>query len=168
MDYYSYRIGHKVKRYDIQTGNYGSHCGLTDLYPECESKLKSILEYGEDFYTDWGSKKELLSASILRFNGEMEIKVSAWVDDLWDSDDLIYDAYWEATGLEDELPAETIDEIRNAAFACDCDDQYGMAWKGEPVDYDRIMEIVSDLADHAMDKCNESYKKLVQIVSELV
>lgn len=108
-----------MKTIDIaeRTGEYASKWGLTDFYPEAEEDLRAALESGEDFETDWfGCKKEIRYAKITGGQEEITIEVSAHMDDLWESEDLIYDALWEVSKIEDELPEEIIDSIRDAAI----------------------------------------------------
>ena len=109
-----------------KSGEYASKCGLTDFYPEAEEILRGLLDSGEDFETDWfGCKKEIRYAKITRSKNETVIQVTAHMDDLYESDDLIYDALWEVTKTEDELPEEIIDSIREAAYY-DVDDHTEM------------------------------------------
>lgn len=107
-----------MKTIDIaeRTGEYASKWGLTDFYPEAEEDLRAALESGEDFETCWfGCKKEIRYAKITGDEDGITIEVSANMDDLWDAEDLIYDALWEATKIEKQLPDEIIDSIRDAA-----------------------------------------------------
>ena len=105
-----------MKEIDITYGEYAAKWGLTDLYPESEDKLRQALLSGEDFDTGWwGCKKEIRYCRITQEIGMITVEVSAHMDDLWESDDLIYDALWETTKQEDELPEEIIDSIRDDA-----------------------------------------------------
>jgi hypothetical protein len=166
---YNYRIGYSVEKYDITGGGaYGSHWGLTDLYPKCEKNLKSLLTSGEDFCAEWGSKNELLSATILRVDGKLRVSVCAWMDDLWESDDLIYDAYWEATGQEDTMPDYVIDEIRDQANEVGCDDHASAMWEGDLLPYEALMQTIDHLSFDAKEECDKWYRALVQIVSDRV
>ena len=98
-----------MKEVDISSGEYASHYSLTDLYPQSEAKLREALASGEDFDTDWfGCKKEIRYARYIREGNSITVKVSAQMDDLWESDDLVYDALWEACQTEEELPEDFI------------------------------------------------------------
>jgi len=92
-----------MKEIDIaeNTGEYASKWGISDFYEEAEQSLRDALASGEDFDTGWfGCKKEINCAQIVREGGEITVCVSAHMDDLWDSEDLIYDTMKE----EVELP----------------------------------------------------------------
>jgi len=163
---YNYRIGKTVKNWDICDGaDYGSKWGLTDLYPNCEANLRTLLESGEDFCTEWYSKKELLSVVLMRISGKLTASVSAWTDDLWESDDLIYDAVWEATGREECLTEDTVSAIRDTAFEAEIDDHTCVSCD-VPDDYDKLMDTISEMADAADKECNKWYQTLVEIVKE--
>lgn len=101
----------------INHGAYASQWGLTDFYPESLRKLETALASGEDFKTDWfGCKKEIRYARYTRADGHFIVEVSAETDDLFDSEDLIYDALWSACKLDIELPEDIIDSIRDEAI----------------------------------------------------
>lgn len=172
MEYteFTYRIGHTINNYNImEEGCYGSHCGITDLYSNCEKNLKTLLDSGEEFRAEWGSKKELLSACVMRANDKLIISVRNWIDDLWESDDLIYDAYYDACGKEDDIPEEWLEEIRNCAFEVGCNDFSEASWSGDSTkSYEEIMDIISNLADKASTQCEEYYKMLNGVVSEII
>ena len=49
-----------MKEISISAGEYSSKYGLTDLYPESETKLREAFASGEDFTTGWtGYRKEI-------------------------------------------------------------------------------------------------------------
>ena len=76
-----------IEPVSLGSGLYCSHWGLTDLYAECEEKLRDLLQSGEEFITDWcGSKKEIISARYSRHNGVITVEVCQSIDDL---DDLL-------------------------------------------------------------------------------
>ena len=164
---FGYRIGKTVKSWDIcEGGCYGSHWGLTDLYPKCEENLRTLMESGEDFRTTWDCKKELLSALVMRIDGKLRVTVSAWTDDLWESDDLIYDALCDATGREECLTEETISAIRDMAYEVGCDDHAEVSQE-VPSDYDALMSIIPNLADAAESECHKWYQALVRIIKDM-
>lgn len=76
----------------------GSHCGLTDLYPEREAALRVALLAGLPFDSGWwASKKEIQSARVWRErrNGTISVAVSSEMDDPVDLADT---AVWKAYG----------------------------------------------------------------------
>lgn len=159
------RIGHSIAVIDLGEG---SKWGLTDLYPECERNLRATLSKTDDFHVTWDSKKELLSADIVKIDGRLHVTASAWMDDLWDQTDLIYDALYEVTGKEEELDDETIDEIRDMAYEVGCDDTATAHWEGDCSKYDELMKIISNLENRAMEENSRQYKMLCEIVKEVI
>ena len=164
---FGYRIGKTVKSWDIcEGGYYGSNYGLTDLYPKCEENLRTLMESGEDFRTAWDCKKELLSALVMRIDGKLRVTVSAWTDDLWESDDLIYDAIDEATGREECVTFETLSVIRALASEAGIDDHTEVS-QTVPDSYDALMCAIPFLADEAEKECDRWFKELVDIIKNL-
>lgn len=149
------------------TGEYAAKWGLTDFYEAEEQELREAIESGEDFTTGWYScKKEIRSGEITRVNGKILITVSAAMDDLYDAEDLIYDALWEvAPNYEDELPEEIVDSIRDAAIEERIDD-HNEASDTIPGDstYDEIVRAVSGLESEAEELNTRDYIKLKEIV----
>ena len=167
---YGYRIGKDIPQYELSSGVYCSHWGLTDLYEECEKGLRELLDSGNDFITTWcGSKKEIISAQYSRYDGHVHVEVCQSMDELWESDDLIYDAL-SSIGREDiELPDDIIDSIREAALECGIDDSV-TEYVTLPTDatYGDVMKAVV-LAEGHTDKCLTSqYEELQTIVREHV
>ena len=164
---YTYRIGKTVPSYEINDGAYGSNWGLTDLYPESEKNLKSLLVSSENFRATWGSKHELLSAVVMRIDGTFTVNVSAWMDDLWDSDDLIYDALYQSCGDENMvLSDETIEEIRGC-LSDECDDHAGESFFGTCNSYEELMNIINNLATYAEARLDAYFSELVSVVREI-
>lgn len=160
-----------MKTIDIaeRTGEYASKWGLTDFYPEAEAELKKALESGEDFETDWfGGKKEIRYARTTGDEDGITIEVSAHMDDLWESEDLIYDALWEVSKIEDELPEEIIDSIRDAAIY-DINDHTDLdVTLPRSASFEEIVEAMGKLEDEAEENNTEMYKTLCEIVKEHV
>lgn len=156
-----------MKTIDIaeHTGEYASKWGLTDFYPEAEAELKKALESGEDFETDWfGCKKEIRYAKITGDQEEITIEVSAHMDDLWEEDDLIYDALWEVSKIEDELPEEIIDSIRDAAIY-DIDDHTNLdVTLPRSATWDDIIKAIENLEYEAEANNHRMYLELCEIV----
>lgn len=164
---YQYRIGKSIPKYELGGGLYCSHWGLTDLYEECEKNLRELLDSGEDFITDWcGSKKEIISARYSRYDGNVHVEVCQSIDDLYESDDLIYDALWSSLHREDiEFPDEIIDSIRDAAIDYGIDDSTTESVT-LPADatYDDVMKAVVWLEDQTDKRLNAWYEALQTIV----
>ena len=156
-----------MKTIDIaeHTGEYASKWSLTDFYPEAEAELKKALESGEDFETDWfGCKKEIRYAKITGDQEEITIEVSAHMDDLWEEDDLIYDALWEVSKIEDELPEEIIDSIRDAAIY-DIDDHTNLdATLPRSATWGEIIKAIENLEYEAEANNHRMYLELCDIV----
>lgn len=113
-----------MKTIDINHGEFASKWGLTDFYPESEAKLKEALASGEDFTTGWfGCKKEIRYATYTRENNTVYIAVACHMDDLYDGDDLIYDALYTGCHVEEELPDDIIDSIRDYAIDAGLSDE---------------------------------------------
>lgn len=130
------------------SGVYASKWGISDFYDEAEKSLREALISGKDFDTGWfGCKKEINYARIIRENGEITVSVCCYMDDLFESEDLIYDAIWKMTKSEkDVLPEEIIDSIRDGAIL-DC--------IGDSSTEVEILPLSSSFEDvvNALDKC---------------
>jgi hypothetical protein len=167
---YEYRIGKSIPKYELSNGIYCSHWGLTDLYEECEKGLRELLDSGNDFITTWcGSKKEIISAQYSRYDGHVHVEVCQSIDDLWDAEDLIYDAL-SSIGREDvELPDEIIDSIRDTAIDCGIDDS-DTECVTLPTDatYDDVMKAVEWAENQTDKRLTSQYEELKTIVQEHV
>lgn len=156
-----------MKEIDITYGEYASKWGLTDFYDESAEKLKSALESGEDFDTGWfGCKKEINYAKYVKCGNDFEISVSAHIDDMYESDDLIYDALWEVAKSEEELPDDIIDSIRECAIWDGIED-YSELSETIPVadaTFEKVVEITEKLESQAMEHNHEMFKLLCEIV----
>ena len=155
-----------MKDIDICYGMYASKWGLTDFYEESEKKLKDALASGEDFDTGWwGCKKEIRYARICRENGAVTVEVSCHMDDLYESDDLIYDALWEECRTEEELPDAIIDSIRDAAIWDGIEDSTEMSdTLPHDASFDDIVAKIDRIEEWAEAKNKEMYGKLRAIV----
>ena len=152
------------------TGLYASKWSISDFYDDAEKRLRDALMSGEDFETSWfGCKKEINYAQITREEGVVTVSVCCHMDDLWESDDLIYDALWEVTKAENELPEEIIDSIRDAALDEQIEDS--STWTEKLSSSATFEDVVK-----ALDKCEANadrentgmYKRLCQIVLDHV
>ena len=152
------------KNITITDGCYAAQWSLTDFYTDSEQKLMEALASGEDFCTSWGCKKEIDYAAIARTNGSTYINVTCYMDDLNESDDLIYDALYEVFQKEDELPEELIESIRDQALWSDI---------SSSVDFDDnlpgdasfadIVEAINRLEEAAHEALHEMFNYLCDI-----
>ena len=187
----SYRIGHPITIYDIADGHeYCSKWGLTDLYDECEKNLRQLIDSQDDFVTEWcGSKNELLSAQYGRIDGSFDVWVRAWMDDLWDSYDLISDAIYEVLHDDekyslplsvqeklkrysedniDEEAEEFFENVRQYAWEADITDSvcHSVSFNPKGITYEKVMEAVEKLEDEAMAHLHRIYEVLCGIVAD--
>lgn len=155
-----------MKEIDICYGMYASKWGLTDFYEESEQKLKDALASGEEFDTGWwGCKKEIRYARIVRDHEDVTVEVSCHMDDLWEADDLIYDALWEECHTEEELPDEIIDSIRDAAIDDGIEDSTEMSdTLPRDASFDDIVAKIDRLEEWCESKNTEMYGELRAIV----
>lgn len=105
-----------MKNIDICYGEYAAKWGLADFYPESEAKLREALDSGENFDTYYGCKKEIRYCRITRDEKSVTVSVESCMDDLYESDELIYDALWARLHTEEELPDETIEAITDHCY----------------------------------------------------
>lgn len=155
-----------MKDIDICYGEYASKWGLSDFYEESKAKFMDALNSGEDFDTGWwGCKKEIRYARIVREDGHIMVEVSCNMDDLWDEDDLIYDALWEERKVDEELPDEIIESILEMAYG-DIDDHTEVA-ETLPADasFDDIVAVIGKLEDEAEANNTDMYTRLRGIVA---
>lgn len=164
-----------MKDVDICMGVYASHWDLIDFYPQSEAALKAALASGEDFTTGWfGCKKEIRYARIQRDSAMGDecgiiVDVAACMDDFYEGDDLIYDAYWEVTGLEEELPEEVIQNIRDIAGECGVDDRAEETeYLPLSASYEDIIGAMARLESVTEMKNKENYARLCEIVKEII
>ena len=159
-----------MKDIDICYGFYAAKWSLTDFYDESEQKLKDALASGEDFDTGWwGCSKEIRYARIVRDEDGITVEVSCHMDDLFDGNDLIYDALWEECHTEEELPDEIIDSIRDAAIDEGIDDNTRMsAHLLYYASFDQIKETIHRLENRAEIENEANYKRLRGIVADHV
>ena len=153
----------EIKRIELCSGAYASKWGLTDFYPEAERALSEAIASGESFTTSYGCKKELLYCTLTR---DMEgddfwIEVTAEMDDLWESADLIYDAMNE----EVELPDDIIDSIRDAAIDDGIDDHTTLSMLlSAAASYSDVVEAIETLENEAEEANHNMFLRLTDIV----
>lgn len=157
-----------MKHIEISDGYYASCWGLTDFYPKAEENLKSAIEQTDDFSTEWfGCKKEIRCAKYQRYGNAFIINVTAHMDDLWDGDDLIYDALWDVTKSEEELPQEIIDSIRFAiADEAWIDDSTTISETipSSEATFERVVEITEQLESEAEENNAKMFSEICSIV----
>lgn len=156
-----------MKEININYGAYSSTYALIDLYPESRAKLQEALASGEDFTTDWaGCKKEIRFAKYTREGDNITVEVSAQMDDLWEGDDLIYDALWAACKVEEELPEALIDRIRESlGFEIDDHTDVTVVLPAS-ASFEEIMEATGKAENEAEQHNEEMFKRLCEIVKE--
>lgn len=152
------------------SGEYVSKWWLTDFYPEYEEILRNAIESGEDFDTGWvGCKKEIRYMRLSRENGKLSIEVSEHTDDMWDEDDLIYDAVWKVTGSEDEIPEDKLDAIRDVAIYSDVDDHADVSAEySNPLTFDEVVEIIDEMESDVSDATSRMFEELCDIVADVL
>lgn len=189
MDNCLNRIGNHVEVHDISGGGaYCSHWGVSDLYPECEKKLRHLIDAHEDFMTEWcGSKKELLSVRYGKVSDMFSVEVNAWMDDLWDGGELIYDAiddvlHDSSYGISDDRRQELetiangdgadeyIGYIKDLAFEVDVQDSVFVcdSMPASEATYERVMQVAEKLSDDAEGLLKQHYSVLCCIVANAV
>lgn len=147
---------------------YGSHWGITDLYPEIRRDINELLIGDRPFKVRWGSKKQLWSGSIERLeDGELEVGAIASCDEGFD---LITDAWWQAYRNEDYPDGEQMEEIADEAYGCDIllDDPTFCEFARMPASstLDEVLEKLSDLMDEAEKASSANFDRLVDVVRE--
>ena len=159
-----------MKELDLDGLGYASKWGLTDFYEGRDVVLREAIDSGEDFDTGWfGCKKEIRYARIVREEGELAVYVSAYMDDLWDSEDLIYDALWTACNSEKELSGETIDNIRDWAIDDGIDDVTELSMVlSEGASFEDVVAAVDKLEGEAEENNTDMFDRLCEIVKNFV
>lgn len=160
-----------MKKIDLEKNHeYAGKWSITDFYADSETILREALASGEDFDTNWfGCKKEIHYARITREEGEITVTVSVHMDDLWESDDLIYDALWSACRIEKELPEEIIDSIRDAAIWAGVDDSATCAATiPGSASYEDVVAALDKLETEADEESSHMFRRLEHIVEDHV
>ena len=160
----------KIKTIEITDGDYAAHWGLTDLYEDSKARLIEALNYDGEFTTGWfGCKKEIEYAKVERLGGKLIVNVACHMDDLFDSDDLIYDALWTVTGKEYELPEDIIDSIRDYVVDNGIEDCTVLFEQLRPdASFDNVVSCICRLADKANANNGRMYKELCNCVRDHV
>lgn len=154
-----------MKEIDISVGEYAAKWGISDFYEDSEELLREALESGEDFTTEWGCKKEIRYATLTKEGETISLRVVCNMDDLYESDDLIYDALWSRLRVEERLPDELIDSIREAA-ADEWMNDSAEATAELPASstFEEICAKLYELTDEAEKENDETFKELCDMV----
>lgn len=157
-----------MKKMDINYGEYASKYGIADFYPDSEEKLRAALKSGEEFDTGWfGCEKEIRYAKIVKHKDSITVFVSAHMDDLYEADDLIYDALWHINQSEEELPDEIIDSIRDAATDCSLSNESTCVGTLPPdAEFEEICKKLKKLESEAEEENNSMFDTLCGIVKD--
>jgi hypothetical protein len=170
--------------FDDINGCYGSHCGLTDLYPEHEAALREVLESGEDFKASWGAKKEIHYATVTREFGKIQVLCRADIDEI---EDLADTCLWVAAGgnevcdsgydfilkhhnldRHDPKDLEAADQIMEGVVSW-IEDIYQESFYAEAAlpsaaTFEQVMSAVDSCGDTADSRANEAYEAMVEEV----
>ncbi len=155
-----------MKDIELTDGCYAARWGLTDFYKESEQRLRDALASGEDFHSSYGCKKEIDQCEIERDADGIAVTVTAHMDDLWEAEDLIYDALWERLHIEGyEFSDELIDEIRRMASDDGIDD-YSQTSETLPANttFEQLCETISALESKADSDNKQMFDSLCDIV----
>lgn len=155
------------KSIDIDYGIYAAKWSLTDFYEESKDKLISAIASGKPFETSWGCSKEIRYAAILKRNTDCIITVDCHMDDLWESDDLIYDALWERCQAEEELPEDILESIREEAADRGLNDT-AIAQRVLPANatFEDICNAITEMEDECEAQNSSMFNTLKDIVEE--
>lgn len=108
--------------------------------------------------------QEIRYAKYTREGDRITVEVSAHMDDLWDSDDLIYDALWTTCSVEEELPDSVIASIREG-LEDEIDDHTDITVDlPASATFEEIMEATGKAETEAEQHNNEMYDRLCDIV----
>lgn len=156
-----------MNKIDISYGEYAAKWGLTDFYEESEAKLRDVLASDEDFEISYGCKKEIRSAKITREDDSICITVIAHMDDLWEQDDLIYDALWHRCKVDEELSDDVIESIRDCAIYDGLEDYTEVCAEcPRNADFDEVCSVIASLEVEAEQGNDDMFNALCNIVEE--
>lgn len=156
-----------MKKVNIADGEYASKWGLTDFYEDSEARLRDLIASGDEFETEWfGCKKEIRYARYKRYDDNFVIEVECHMDDLWESDDLIYDALWSGMHAEEEMPDVIIDGIRDWASDCGIEDCASGSLVLTNPTYEEVVKATEQLEDECEKANDEAFDRLTECVKE--
>lgn len=159
-----------MKTIELTDSTYASHWGLSDFYDDSKERLIEALASEGEFTTGWfGCKKEIEYGKIERLGWKLIVNVACHMDDLFDSDDLIYDALWTVSGREFELPEDVIEEIRDWAIDCGIDDCTVLFEELQPdASFDDVVSCLDRLSAKANANNDRMYRELCECVKAYV
>lgn len=151
----------------LNCAGYASKWTLTDFYLPCEAKLREALTSGYDFDTTWECRKEDRSCWLLRTNDAVRVHIESRMDDLYDCDDLIYDALFARLHLEEELPEETIEAIKDHCYDLDLlDSSMASAILPREATFEEIINAISSCETEAEEINSITFKTVCDIVEQ--
>ena len=148
------------------TGDYASKWGVSDLYEEAETLLKTLINSDEDFETDWwGVHKEIVYYRYSGKGNKLCIQVWNQMDSLWDeAPDLLFDAFYSLQS-EGKIPEsmemddDDTDEILNRLYMSDVDDKaISQTILDRSAPFEDIMNAADASWDEAKRICDEYYE----------
>lgn len=158
-----------MRHLDLDGGSYASKWGITDFYEDIEALLREAVESGEDFDTGWfGCKKEIRYAMYTKNRDGFFITVSAHMDDLYDGEELIYDALYEVSDAI-VVTDDMINEIRELAMEVGIDDvSYADVRLPRDASYDDIIRATQEAEDEVEARNKDMFDRLCMIVKDCV
>ena len=144
---------------------YGSTWGITCFYDDCEEIFRKAVDSGEDFYAEWGAKKECVRAEVERTEDTVKVKVEVSIDEL---SELMDTAVWRAFGGND---------FAGSGFDAIC--KLHDLDRANDKDFERAMEILEELEDGVRDMymehfavyetlpLNATFEQIVNILNKL-
>ena len=156
-----------MNKIELTDGCYAASWGLTGFYDDCYETFKKAIEAPDDFEADWGCKKEIDYCNVRREGGQITVSVTAWMDDIWEQYDLIYDALAEIGHEEYEFSDEAIDSIIEWAIDAGLE-EYSTCTEEIPAsaDIDEICKTIDRLENEAGKNNREMFKQLCAVVEE--
>lgn len=157
-----------MSKIDICCGEYGAKWGLTDFYEKSEEIFRSAIASGADFEINYGCRKEIRYAEIVRDENGVSVSVTSCMDDLFEEDDLIYDALWKRCKVEEELPDDMVDEIRTLASELWLSDESTATRElHRSATFEEIVSAIGELEDETENSNSEMFKTLCDLVEEI-
>lgn len=150
---------------EVEIDGDASHYGYTDLYPEVEEKLRSVLSTGMPFTFRGASKKEIGGFSLCRKLKNGDIIISAY-QAMDEDSDLVYDA------LDDEnISEDDFDNLCDEALECWGYDNSSEATRELSVSgsstLEEILEKVDELQEILSQILKDSFEEMRSIVKSI-
>lgn len=157
----------EIKEIKLCDGEYASKWTLTDFYAEAEAALSAAIASGGNFETSFRCQKEARYCRITRNMeaDELWIEVTAYMDDLYDTADLIYDVIEDDVELSDDI----IDSIQSAAYCSDIDDHATLDMLlSAKASYSDVVEAIELLEVEAEEALQSMFCRLSDIVDDFI